>query len=225
MDSYVVDSNCYFLKKEEATALGFEALIKPLDALTWTMTILMLVIMIIFYIAIHYFYYSNDFKESSLSHVIYAWEVFFSQSTSTTHKISSDSKRIASGSFILVILVISAAYSGILISFFTVKVYPPPPDTIDEVALATKRLELPLMICCEHLYAIMRESTLASQNYLAVSLTELSVYVYVFIRQEYAIPFEDRLPFRDAIKAVGRGEYIYLYVKNGLEFNRRLLLG
>ncbi len=59
-------------------------------------------------------------------------------------------------------MVITAAYSGALISFFSVEVYPTPPQTFDDLAKIVQEENYNVQICCDHIEAIMKSSNMES---------------------------------------------------------------
>jgi len=70
--------------------------------------------------------------------------------------------RLSLGIFLLVFFVLSAAYSGSLISFFTVTILPPPADTFDQVAELADANDMDVAICCDFIKFAMEASSLPS---------------------------------------------------------------
>ncbi len=59
-------------------------------------------------------------------------------------------------------MVLAYAYSGSLISFFSVEVYPTPPTTFDEIADIVEHKDLNVHVCCLHIQEAMRVSSMKS---------------------------------------------------------------
>ncbi len=67
--------------------------------------------------------------------------------------------RLANGIFILGMFILTAAYSGSLISFFSVKVFPSMPRTIDDMAKFVMDNDLNVHVCCKHINDTMMDSS------------------------------------------------------------------
>ncbi len=59
-------------------------------------------------------------------------------------------------------MVLTASYSGALISFFSVEVYPSPPQTFDDLAKVVQEDNLKVQVCCPHIRELMAESNMES---------------------------------------------------------------
>jgi len=70
--------------------------------------------------------------------------------------------RIGLGALSWSFLVMSAAYSGSLISFLSVTILPPPANTFDEVASLAEINDMDVAICCDFVKHAMGASTLPS---------------------------------------------------------------
>jgi hypothetical protein len=70
--------------------------------------------------------------------------------------------RFFTGVFLLGMMVITAAYSGALVSFFSVEKYPSPPHTFEEIADIVLEQDLRVQICCMHIETAMKESEMDS---------------------------------------------------------------
>ncbi len=86
--------------------------------------------------------------------------------------------RVAHFLFIPCLLVLSSAYSGSLISYLSIDVFPPPPQTYDQVAKEVIKKDLKVALCCKEIEDVFRESELESfqEFYKRVSL--YSIYIY-----------------------------------------------
>ena len=63
--------------------------------------------------------------------------------------------------------VLAASYSGALVSFFTVTVFPHPIDTLEGVAELVREQNLGVSSCCRSMRDAMKSSSEEGLNYLA----------------------------------------------------------
>jgi hypothetical protein len=170
-DSYLLEPACYAIQRPRPKTMGFRALIKPLDFKTWTFALVSAFFVTVVCLFSDKFWWKSKGNIWNLgSRILYSTKIFLSQSHSLSHTIKFSSERIIMGTWMLAMLVICSAYSGILISFFTVTVYPSPANSIEEVAVLAQANHLQIHICCNHVFDAMKQSSLESQNYLAVSI-------------------------------------------------------
>ena len=89
------------------------------------------------------------------------------QSTTNYHTLCVHISRLASLVFILVMFVLATSYSGALVSFFTVTVFPHPIDTLQGVTKLVKDQDLGVSSCCRSMQESMKGSSEEGLNYLA----------------------------------------------------------
>lgn len=77
-------------------------------------------------------------------------------------------------------MVLAYAYSGSLISFFSVEVHPKPPKTFDDIANMVEEKDLNVHICCIHIEAAMRDSTLESFKTM-MQLDRVQYHIIIFL--------------------------------------------
>ena len=107
------------------------ALILPMDSITWYASLGTMTFMLIFFIT--YLYYTDRVKDISVF-LTFVLAITFNNSSDFIFKLTSNGIRIAAFAFVFTMFVLSAGYSASLISFLSIKVYPPPADTFDQVA-------------------------------------------------------------------------------------------
>ena len=77
--------------------------------------------------------------------------------------------RIVNGFLIVGFMIITIMYAVTLISFFSVDVYPEPPDTFEKVIKEVIDKDLEVIVCCYEIENAMRDSSLDSiQTLLAM---------------------------------------------------------
>ncbi len=65
--------------------------------------------------------------------------------------------RLSNGAFILTCFILTAAYSGSLVSLLSVDVYPKPPNTLDELAKKIGKENMEVNYCCFHIKDFVRQ--------------------------------------------------------------------
>ncbi len=58
--------------------------------------------------------------------------------------------------------IIAAEYSGALVSFFSVEVYPKNPETFEDLAKMVDEEDLKIRVCCSNIKEAMEESSMES---------------------------------------------------------------
>jgi len=100
----------------------------------------------------------KDFASLNDGPLLFTISLVLMKSANSVQKSQSNSFRVATFLIMLSFFVISAAYSSVLISFFTVDVYPKRPETISEVIDYIKKEDLDVRICCNHIRAAVDDA-------------------------------------------------------------------
>ncbi len=122
-------------------------------------------------------------------------------------------------------LILAAAYSGSLVSFFSVDVFPPVPKTVDDIAALVQEKDLKVRVCCRHINESMKDSTLDAFKILNDRVSGKKCVECIMPMHDLALEqviASVQGDIMGALSATNEGKEIYVYPRNGLEIQRRV---